>query len=301
MCLHPKIWDHSPTVIENCFDYSTGPIDHEILRCEYVECCTIKDVCLRIMQLNIRGLISKQSDLRRLFLENQVDIGLICESWLTALNECKLDINGYNYVGKIKSNRKGGGTCILVKENIMFREIKRINNCTLEYCAIEVKTDAGTLIVCSAYKPPNSDNKVFLEDYGNLLKYFKTLKSQGIIIGLDHNLDLLKHTSHSITQTFLDTNFDDALLPVINKPTRITKNSATLIDNIFVSSNLDCGRSMIIYDDLSDHLPCVMDVNNLMTTKVESRMSWKKMFNTKNIDKLCKQSPNKIGTKSCNI
>ena len=182
MCLHPKFWDHSPTVKENCLDFSTGPIDHELLSCEYVESCSKKDdVSLRVMQYNIRGLISKQSDLRRLFLENQIDIGLICESWLTALNESKLDIDGYNYVGKIRSSRRGGGTCILLKDNIILREIKVTNDFTLQYCAIEVRTDAGTLIVCSAYKPPNSDNKIFLEDYRNLLNHLKTLKSQGII------------------------------------------------------------------------------------------------------------------------
>ena len=205
---------------------------------------------------------------------------------MTASNESRLNIDGYSYVGKIRSSKRGGGTCILLKDNIIFREIKGLNDCTLEYCAVEIKMDAGTLIVCSAYKPSNSDNKVFLEDYGNLLNHLKTLKSQGIIIGLDHNFDLLKHTGHSTTQCFLDINFDEALLPVINKPTRITKSSATLIDNMFVFSHLDCGQSMIIYDDLSDHLPCIIDVRNFMTTKVEDKMSWKKIFDKSSIDKL---------------
>ena len=73
--------NHPSPVIYDCFDYSTGPIDHEILGCEYVDTCSDKDdVSLRLMQLNIRGLVSKQSDLRRLLLENQIDIGLISES-----------------------------------------------------------------------------------------------------------------------------------------------------------------------------------------------------------------------------
>ena len=45
------------------------------------------------------------------------------------------------------------------------------------------------------------------------------------------------------------------IYPLINRPTRITANSATLIDNIFINNiHLDCVRGILI-SDLSDHLP----------------------------------------------
>ena len=52
--------------------------------------------------------------------------------------------------------------------------------------------------------------------------------------------------------------------PTISKPTRITKNSATLIDNIFVSEELllDC-KSGILVNDMSDHLPCLLTLQNI--------------------------------------
>ena len=48
------------------------------------------------------------------------------------------------------------------------------------------------------------------------------------------------------------------MIPTITRPTRITKNSATLIDNILVSQSL-CGNydSGILVDDISDHMPSV--------------------------------------------
>ena len=52
------------------------------------------------------------------------------------------------------------------------------------------------------------------------------------ILGLDHNLDLLEHSIHPKTQEFLEYILDQNLLPAITKPTRISKTSATLIDNI---------------------------------------------------------------------
>ena len=46
------------------------------------------------------------------------------------------------------------------------------------------------------------------------------------------------------------------LFPTITRPTRITKQSATLIDNIFVSMNLHKKyESAILINDMSDHLP----------------------------------------------
>ena len=45
------------------------------------------------------------------------------------------------------------------------------------------------------------------------------------------------------------------LYPLIDKPTRVTESSATLIDNIFTNElrhNLTCG---ILFNDISDHLP----------------------------------------------
>ena len=83
------------------------------------------------------------------------------------------------------------------------------------------------------------------------------LRPKAIIIGLDHNLDFLKSDSHSGTSQFIQHN-------TITRPTRITRNSATLIDNILVSQSL-CGRydSGILVDDISDHLPSVCVLRSL--------------------------------------
>ena len=69
----------------------------------------------------------------------------------------------------------------------------------------------------------------------------------------DFNIDLLKHETHNNTKHFLDTMYSLGLYPLIDKPTRITDNSTTLIDNIFTNElrfNLTSG---IMYNDISDH------------------------------------------------
>ena len=45
------------------------------------------------------------------------------------------------------------------------------------------------------------------------------------------------------------------LYPLINKPTRVTLDTATIIDNIY-TNNIDISYSgILIEDDISDHLP----------------------------------------------
>ena len=79
-----------------------------------------------------------------------------------------------------------------------------------------------------------------------------------IILGMDHNLDLLKSNSHQQTQQFLDIMMENQLLPSITRPTRITQQSATLIDNIFISEILQHNfDSAVIINDISDHLPII--------------------------------------------
>ena len=56
----------------------------------------------------------------------------------------------------------------------------------------------------------------------------------------DFNLDLLNCDLHSITNDFVHVLFSHALFPLISRPTRITSQSATLIDNIFTDDIPAC-------------------------------------------------------------
>ena len=67
-----------------------------------------------------------------------------------------------------------------------------------------------------------------------------------IIIGIDHNLNLLKANSHSQTNEFLELNLRKSLIPCISKPTRITHKTASLIDNIMASSTAHCNHTPYI-------------------------------------------------------
>ena len=80
--------------------------------------------------------------------------------------------------------------------------------------------------------------------------------------GTDQNINLL-NTENSQVKNLLETLYEANLCPTITKPTRISKTSATLIDQIYVTENLyRRSSSHIILCDTSDHLPCMIKVKD---------------------------------------
>ena len=99
-------------------------------------------------------------------------------------------------------------------------------------------------------------------------------------------MDLLKQSTHPRTQEFLECILDHNLLPTITKPTRITNSSATLIDNILISRKFQADfESVIIKDDLSDHLPCLVNLKDFKQNMCDSYIT-KRILNRKAIEKI---------------
>ena len=75
------------------------------------------------------------------------------------------------------------------------------------------------------------------------------------------NVNILNANEHLPSSEFLDKMYSHSLLPLITKPTRITSNCATLIDNIFFNdvSNIKTLNGLF-FTDISDHLP-VFSIN----------------------------------------
>ena len=157
-------------------------------------------------------------------------------------------------------SKSGGGVAILINNTLSYKRRLDIEDkfSDLELCAVEVKTTNKPIIFLSLYRAPNSDAKQFNSSYRNILTSLKDEKHKHVIFGLDHNLDLTKSTKHQATRDFLEITLDYEMFPVITKPTRITKSTAMLIDNILVSKELfKQYTSGILIDDISDHLLCL--------------------------------------------
>ena len=76
----------------------------------------------------------------------------------------------------------------------------------------------------------------------------------------DFNVDLLKYSCHDATSNFIDQLYSYGLHPLIIRPTRKTKESATIIDNIFTNELQPVMSSGLIINDLGDHLPLLSNM-----------------------------------------
>ena len=128
---------------------------------------------------------------------------------------------------------------------------------------IEMKTHEQGILLCTIYRPPNCSDKDFPKNYTRLLKKFTPQRHARLIIGLDHNLDLIKHAKHRPTNKFIELNLEHQLLPTITKPTRITRTTATLLANIIIGRTFQSEyESNIVVNYMSDHLPCLLKIKD---------------------------------------
>ena len=95
--------------------------------CDYIDLEDRKQLncdkkSLSLIQLNIRGLLSKSSALNLLLTENvgniRPDLVLLCETWLNLNNIANVDIPNYRLFGNVRNNKLGGGTGILVHKTL---------------------------------------------------------------------------------------------------------------------------------------------------------------------------------------
>ena len=126
---------------------------------------------------------------------------------------------------------------------------------------IGITTKSGkSIVVGSLYRSPNSSDSALIDHIENIITKVKLEKNhKQLILGMDHNFDLLKCNQHRPTKRFLDKMMDLDMLPAITRLTRITSNTATLIDNVFISDQLQRNfNSGLIVDDITDHLPSIV-------------------------------------------
>ena len=169
------------------------------------------------------------------------------------------------YFHKYRQHKLGGGVGIFVSDKLKYKERSDLYmvDCSFKYCIIEVKLKHENVLSCSGYRAPNTNPACFLTDYEKLLSKVNVEKNK-LIVGIDHNLDLLKHRTHAPTKKFVELFETFPQLPSITRPTRITKTSATLIDNIFVPTTWTLSfNSYLLVDDMSDHLPVIVVLRNV--------------------------------------
>ena len=171
---------------------------------------------------------------------------------------------GFDLISNHRENHKGGGTAILIRKDINYvrwRDLAENEEKEIESTYLELRAKNGKkFIMGSLYHSPNVNENKFLCHIKETLP--KTQNERGensIILGMDHNLDLLKSHIHQSTQSLIDIMIKNNMHPTITRPTQVTNTTATLIDNVFIDDKLfQSFDSCILIEDISDYLPAII-------------------------------------------
>lgn len=198
---------------------------------------------LVILQNNITSI--RPTETKKLLLEtltrDNVDIAILSEIWLKE-NEA-VNIKGYKFPKKTRIGGYGG-VGFLVKNEILFQEIKTPKIEPIEIIAIETLNTKNKILFISVYIPPQPTNNQIKEPLTKLFDFIKQQNNKTILAG-DFNAHnpLWNLQNNSCTRGELLVNFlDDSNLILMNdgSPTLIKPPNtiASAIDLTFVSDDL---------------------------------------------------------------
>ena len=234
------------------------------LNCDYFLEDSFNDRCKQlcisnknfsIIHVNIRSMMKNFDNLRE-YLDNfSVNFGVlgITETWLNNDTVNLIDLPGYHHVSNHRTSKKGGGVSFLIRNDISYSVLDelKLSNEYIECLFIETPKE----VIGVVYRPPNTNIQKFNDHIESIFHDIKQIPKRSYIVG-DFNINLLNAESNLLTSSFLDLIFSLNYMPLINKPTRVTNSTATIIDNIF-SNNYQNTESFngILVSDISDHYP----------------------------------------------
>ena len=174
-------------------------------------------------------------------------------------NNTLYNIDGYNAENVYRTNRKGGGVSLYIREHVsyttrididIFNEIMESKFVKIDKKCISADRN---VIIGVIYRPPNSDVVQFTSLINGVLQKIKMENNKCFLLG-DYNINLFNAEKHHPTSEFLENMFSYEYIPLINKPTRDSGHSASLIDNIYCNQiPSESTLSELFYTDVSDH------------------------------------------------
>ena len=163
-----------------------------------------------------------------------------------------------------KTNKRCGGVLIYIHKrlNCNLRNDLCVSEKDKEILTIDIsrENDINIILTC-CYRSPNGDSEnlsTFLQN--NIIEKSVSEKKIGYMIG-DFNMNCLKYHKNTKTKYFYGDIFEKGATPSINRSTRISEHSASLIDNILTTDIFNNSlKKGIIKSDVPDHFPIFFSI-----------------------------------------
>lgn len=253
-------------------DYHYSPVQTNNVN-NYVEYCNrIKKNAgqdLRLIHLNIRS-IAKNIDELKVFLhqfESKYDIIVLSETF--KIYDINLfNIKGYRILYNGGEVNKNDGVVVYVGEDLKYEaEIFTLDR--INILNVNVIKGISKFLVTAIYRPPETCALAFINSFEPFLKSSKNDVDHHIIVG-DINVDIL--SEKSISRDYLNMLSANGYLSYINDYTRVSDDSKTCLDHIFIKTKQTEPHILpIIFKyNLTDHYPIIIHIG-LKQLEIASR------------------------------
>ena len=224
---------------------------------------------LKIFHQNIRGIFTNFTKLEHLLDQCKgIDVLSLSETHIKTNtfndNENLYKIRGYHFVQQCRKEGNGGGVAFYIKENLSWERRFDLETKTCENMWIEININKAKNLLCAVYyRPPNSSkftSKTFSEHLNETLINVSKEQKEVIILG-DFNVDYKKASDNKEIKDVFTLN---GFTQIIKTPTRITKQSETIIDIINTNNPEAIANEEVFPMSISDHdlVGCVRKINN---------------------------------------
>ena len=213
------------------------------------------------MHLNIGSFSTHFESLNHLLNTlNDVKIIGISETRINNnIRSSNLNIKGFNLLCHT-TEAAAGGTALYISEILTFKPREELS--TVAYVSkllksrfIEIESKKANIVVECLYKHPVMPTKKFNKNIiTNILDRIDMEGKRLVLLG-DFN-------DNNEVKNFVDILRSNLIGPTINLPTRVSTQSSTLIDNIFISllnTKIYAGNLLV---GISDHMPQVFIISD---------------------------------------
>ena len=221
---------------------------------------------LKCFHQNIRGLQGKYDEVKNILTQcKRIDIFSLSEIFINEDTVIDFEILGYELIKLPRKNGPGGGVGLYIRDQIPFAEREDLDDPDIEGIWIEIFPDSTkSFVFCVAYRPPDTSEylpKEFTTKLCQKVKIVNNEKKDVIIMGDLNSNYLEKEDRFRMKEMFMV----NAFTQLIEKATRITEDTATLIDVVLTNNPLNVSNTVNIPASLSDHnlIGCIRKMNSL--------------------------------------
>lgn len=259
---------------------------------------------INICHMNIRSIQKNFEEILIMLQSTKqtIHVLVLTETWQLK-SQSNIQIPQYVCHYNNANFNQNDGTIIYVHNSLSVQNINNVKLNEVTFTILNIKSKNKMYKIIATYRPPSTNPEIFIDNIKNIIKSHKSNEVE-IFVG-DINLDLMDK-NNVLVELYINVLCEKGFYPQITSPTRVSENSSTCIDHIFLKNQKHTKLSSISYIlkcTITDHyatLLYLIEKNNVdkkqNATHVYEKINyekiirdlknenWSEVYNENNVD-----------------